>query len=461
MGGFNHGKPIKNIVSDDETIGVRQAYETADIFVKISKAPGNAIVSNGDGIFAETGGGTELEIVSSDNSISIEKNENTDDIGVKISAEDGNGLLLKEDGLYAEQGSSPTPQTVDVKSDVIDIRDMYIDDLEFNYAPIEYYKFAITNYNYQSDVDYSLSENWFVLPATKKHRNDLFVLAPTTVFDETKGGVLDPQDEDYRRGVINFLKTIGAANYLQTHNIYVPKVHQVNGTEYVGIANQEQLIPLFEQHKYSALDSFKYYIENLNGGADVDLIGHSQGSYQIYFIIRDLIATAETEIKDKIRKIVTPGMTLTQAMESQLDRFTWADDKSSYGMFFVWNTVFDNDRESCMTWSTDTQHSINPISWDEDSNFVSRSDNLGAVAPMFDFKNIVRLHGDGCRLINIGTSGQVEKVELTSWDVNDMLTSEQKQFLDSYNLTYGHIYDVGAFAKNIFDMVTYQIEEEG
>ncbi|MGP8215298.1 MAG: DUF3089 domain-containing protein [Bacteroidia bacterium] len=136
--------------------------------------------------------------------------------------------------------------------------------------------------------------------------------------------------------------------------------------------------------------AFLYYMKHYNNGRPVIIAGHSQGCLHGYHLIKEFFDT--TSLKQKLVAAYLVGFKINK---DSLKYLKPCDSAKETGCYVSWNTVSEDGQDG-MASKYFRGVCINPLSWKQDTNYISAAYNLGSVP--FNFKKIdTNETGAACR----------------------------------------------------------------
>ena len=168
--------------------------------------------------------------------------------------------------------------------------------------------------------------------------------------------LITPQEKMYMDEEIAFVERTIAGN---DFNFYAPYYHQYT-FEAIGLkmsGDSARFAQVEENVKREAIEAFRYYMKNYNGGRDFILAGFSQGAELAIEIIKSMSA----EEYEKMAAAYIIGFQLTQEDLSH-PNIKAAEDETSRGVCISFNSVLS--REGIWPQVSGRAHTcINPLNW--------------------------------------------------------------------------------------------------
>ena len=168
--------------------------------------------------------------------------------------------------------------------------------------------------------------------------------------------LITPQEKRYMDEEIAFVERTIAGN---DFNFYAPYYHQYT-FEAIGFkmsGDSARFAQVEENVKREAIEAFRYYMKNYNGGRDFILAGFSQGAELAIEIIKSM----STEEYEKMAAAYIIGFQLTQEDLSH-PNIKAAEDETSRGVCISFNSVLS--AEGIWPQVSGRAHTcINPLNW--------------------------------------------------------------------------------------------------
>ena len=168
--------------------------------------------------------------------------------------------------------------------------------------------------------------------------------------------LITPQEKRYMDEEIAFVERTIAGNEF---NFYAPYYHQYT-FEAIGLkmsGDSARFAQVEENVKREAIEAFRYYMKNYNGGRDFILAGFSQGAELAIEIIKSMSA----EEYEKMSAAYIIGFQLTQEDLSH-PNIKAAEDETSRGVCISFNSVLS--AEGIWPQVSGRAHTcINPLNW--------------------------------------------------------------------------------------------------
>ena len=315
------------------------------------------------------------------------------------------------------------------------------------FAVLLFFLFAMPFHNFSfNDIpdpyNYSDNKSWFLVDSIHPRRNEVpyenlkgkstavFFIHPTTYF--SRGNWNQPRENEksiklIRERIIPNQVTV----FFRCCDVYLPKYRQANIYSFIG--SQKNSKRAFEIAYDDIRKSFAYFDKHYRKGRPFIIASHSQGTMHANKLLKELSGN-QAIISDFVIGYLV-GYKVTQKSVHPLPI---CQDNTEIGCIVGWNTIIQsgfkifNDKDLVC---------INPLSWKEDEDFVSRQYNLGSMGFSGWFGQTIlgkpalfpieeNLVGARCN----GGSLEVETIDSNHYPVR---------------LFALHAYDYGLFFKNI------------
>ncbi len=233
----------------------------------------------------------------------------------------------------------------------------------------------------QGNPDYSLKENWAVLPNeypdflyefTSPNVNDsvdVFYCYPTLITSKKDERWNVPIDDiSQQEKVLNSAVKFQGSAWISAGNLYVPFYRQAHIRSYYELetGGRDALLLAYSDVKAA----FEYYLEHFNNGKAIILAGHSQGSTHISMLLKDFFDNEP--LQEQLIAAYIPGIGIdTNYYES----IKLMDEPAAFGGYLAWNTFkkkFDQSKYHFYKGKS----VINPVTWDK-SLYTTKSLHQG------------------------------------------------------------------------------------
>lgn len=218
-------------------------------------------------------------------------------------------------------------------------------------------------------VDYSIPENWAVLPnhypkelksfGLKRMNDsvDVFYVYPTLLTDNNDERWNVEMTDSVQHGkVLSGAIRFQASAFTEVGSVYSPFYRQAHLRAYYELENggTEALLFAYEDVK----NAFEYYLKNYNKGKGIILVGHSQGSTHLGFILRDFFD--EKPLQKQLIAAYLPGIGF-EVNHYKTIPFMVRPEQT--GGFVSWNTFKRKIHKESFKFY-ENKACVNPVSWD-------------------------------------------------------------------------------------------------
>jgi hypothetical protein len=221
-------------------------------------------------------------------------------------------------------------------------------------------------------VDYSLANNWAVLPGkypedlkaysvdNPQDSIDVFYVYPTLIVSEKdKRWNVPLEDTVQKNKVLNVAVRFQASAWGSSGSLYVPFYRQAHLRSYNNLDNGGTTALLLAYSDVKA--AFEYYLKHYNHGRGIILAGHSQGSTHISYLLRDFFDGKP--LQNQLVAAYLPGVGLDR---NQFKTIPLMEHPDQIGGFVTWNTFKKKFDKNKYKWFKG-KVVINPVTWDTTS----------------------------------------------------------------------------------------------
>lgn len=230
-------------------------------------------------------------------------------------------------------------------------------------------KINATTANLLDSIDYSLDNNWAVLPGNypsnikdypvqnPQDSVDVFYVYPTLIVSKKDRRWNVPiEDSTQRKKVINTAVRLQASAWGSSGSLYIPYYRQAHLRSYYNLESGGTTALLLAYSDVKA--AFEYYLEHYNHGRGIILAGHSQGSTHVAALLRDFFDGKP--LQNQLVAAYIPGIGFDK---NQFCTIPFMDHPDQTGGFVTWNTFkkrFDKEKYKWYKGKV----VINPVTWD-------------------------------------------------------------------------------------------------
>lgn len=263
-------------------------------------------------------------------------------------------------------------------------------------------------------TDYSQAKHWLALPASTDKAVDVFYLYPTAWYKVNKDELniceidnpimLEGSKLAFARQATAF-ETVG--------NIYAPYYRQADVGYTLSLSPEEQEKFVGGIPKTDAMAAFDYYIKNCNNGRSFILVGHSQGSNLLAFILSEYMKEHPAVYARMIAAYVI-GYSVTGDYLAKNPHLKFAKGSDDTGVIISYNTQAPNVINNPVVMPGAI--AINPITWTREETLATAEQSLGSIVlnngivVAKNVKNYADARVDKARGVVICTTADVEKL---------------------------------------------------
>jgi hypothetical protein len=226
-----------------------------------------------------------------------------------------------------------------------------------------------SSYYGQGNPDYSITENWAVLPdnypdflydfSTPNINDsvDVFYCYPTLITSKKdKRWNVPIEDSVQQEKVLKSAVKFQASAWVSSGNLYVPFYRQAHIRSYYELdsGGRDALLLAYSDVKAA----FEYYLEHFNNGKAIILAGHSQGSTHISMLLQDFFDNKP--LQKQLIAAYIPGIGLDT---NHYESIKLMDQPTAFGGFLAWNT-FKKKFDQSNYHFYEGKSVINPVTWD-------------------------------------------------------------------------------------------------
>ncbi|MDR1432716.1 MAG: DUF3089 domain-containing protein [Propionibacteriaceae bacterium] len=306
-------------------------------------------------------------------------------------------------------------------------------------------------------MDYSDPNSWFIAPTSGRSADapDVFVIAPTFVFDPARPVYVDIADPEYLDGNEEFasIAVHPVFDGLDV-NVWLPKYRQVNGGHLGSVPDPMTLFwddgpqPVAQD----VFDAFSFFLLNRSDAPFV-IFSHSQGSILNVYLLAGLLPMLPEQTRAQLGVDYLIGWGLTDAVLNKT-AYPASTSPTDTGTIVSWNTATPSEvaGKYRATWGDASTRAVNPITFDTREEYVPASKNGRSVLRYFDEKeNRVQPGVTGARLVRPTASGGVFAGQVVALDLDEHSFRSESSITeqDASQLGYTHHWDISLFADSI------------
>lgn len=219
----------------------------------------------------------------------------------------------------------------------------------------------------KENQDSAVTDVFFIYPTiyTKKQQRDHPWFADVT--DKQLNKKIANSTIKNQASVFNGSAKVYAPLYRQAHiNIYYADDLKLK---------VEALAVAYEDVK----QAFQYYLDHWNNGRPIIIASHSQGTDHAVMLLRDFFESYEP-LRKKLVAAYIVGMPLDRRTFNNLPPCSNPDDT---GCWLTWNTYKRGYYPEKYEWMFNNAFNINPLSWQDNEEYVGFEKNLGGILKNF------------------------------------------------------------------------------
>jgi hypothetical protein len=227
-------------------------------------------------------------------------------------------------------------------------------------------------------TDYSNPARWLSADTTGTKKVDVFYIYPTAYSRTSTSqpvfcAVDDPQM--MKGAQVSFQQQ--ATAFAPLSNIYAPYYRQVDATYQLAQPVAQQNANIQQAPLVDVTAAFEYYLQHYNKGRPFILVGHSQGSAVLKFLLSDYMKSHPGVYKHMIAAYVV-GQSITPQYLAQNPHLKFATGPDDTRVIVSWNTeapVVNGTNPVIQAGGI----AINPITWTTGEATATAASNLGSI----------------------------------------------------------------------------------
>lgn len=231
-----------------------------------------------------------------------------------------------------------------------------------------------------TDLDYGSRKNWLICEADKTQTGfDLFYIYPTLYAGKAEYMPYEP-------AVLEKAVDFAAAQtgiFNGKCRVFAPFIRQ---REYRKVLDEYEKKQIDPRPGYDAVNALRYYLKHYNSGRPFILLGHSQGSANLYFALMEL---KEITAARGFVAAYLPGLQPLSVDTIKKDfagrGIKAAAGAGDTGVVIVWNTQSPNVKTS--RFAAKGAYCINPLNWRTDDRYAGKELNIRTVLYRFYLKD--------------------------------------------------------------------------
>ncbi len=227
--------------------------------------------------------------------------------------------------------------------------------------------------------DYSLANSWLAIPATTKNA-DIFYVYPTAWY---KTNI----NQENICAINNAMMHTGAAAAFNRQatafetvgNMFAPFYRQADPFYTLSLTNEERNNVISGIPANDLINAFDYYIKHFNNNRPFILVGHSQGSHALLFLLSNYM-TNHPDVYQRMVAAYILGYPVTQEYLNNNAHLKFAENADDTQVIISYNTQSESVTFN-LVMSNLIGLAINPISWTRNDTIAIISEGLGSYMP--------------------------------------------------------------------------------
>lgn len=228
-------------------------------------------------------------------------------------------------------------------------------------------------------TDYTQAEHWLNLPASIDKEVDIFYLYPTAwqKVDSTES-IFCKIDNPLMLKYSKLAFERQATAFETVGNIYAPYYRQDDALYTLSLPLEEQAKVVGSIPKTDVFAAFDYYIKHYNNGRPFILVGHSQGSHVMVFLLAEYMKE-NPQVYSKMIAAYVVGYSITGEYLANNPHLKFANGPDDTGVIISFNTEAPEVVKGTNGVVLPGAIAINPINWTRDETLAPASENLGSI----------------------------------------------------------------------------------
>lgn len=303
----------------------------------------------------------------------------------------------------------------------------------------------------ESVTDYSKPEHWLALPDAITKEVDVFYVYPTAWYkvdsSEPNFCAIDNQimligsQAAYNRQATAF-ETVG--------NIYAPYYRQADAYYTLSLPEDQRWDVVGSIPAKDVIAAFDYYIKHYNNGRPLILLGHSQGSSALLFLLKDYMYE-NPDVYERLICAYVIGYPVTAGFMDANKHLKFAEGADDLGVIISYNTQSPDVAPGAnIVLGDNIGIVINPINWKRDETIATAAESLGSYMPVDTLGNFGMIPHFADSRINL------EKGVIECSSVND---SVMFQLSGSMGLGVYHSFDIPFYYYNLRENAEIRINK--
>lgn len=227
-------------------------------------------------------------------------------------------------------------------------------------------------------TDYSNPARWLSADTTGTNNVDVFYVYPTAYSrTSTSQPVFSAVDDSQMMKGAQVTFQQQATAFVPLANVYAPYYRQVDAQYQLALPVAQQNANIQQAPLVDVTAAFEYYLQHYNKGRPFILVGHSQGSAVLEFLLSDYMKSHPDVYKRMIAAYIV-GQSITPQYLAQNPHLKFATGPDDTRVILSWNTeapVVNGTNPVIQPGGI----AINPITWTTGEATATAASNLGSI----------------------------------------------------------------------------------